>query len=136
LAILYCSTDASVVSCDKNARSKFEIKHDDGLSSVRDPLRRVRSSAYDALSRKASVWNLAVQANPLVAMAYTPDGLIASPGANSNQMSFAHGGFDRLSIQLFKTKKAMNLLTIFDADVRRRKQSKLLRNVLLLSLLC
>jgi uncharacterized protein RhaS with RHS repeats len=62
---------------------------------VTDPLRRVTSFGYDAMNRLVSVSNPAIQAAPLEAYAYTPDGQRASfTDANGNATAYAYDGFD------------------------------------------
>src|SRR5207245_28199 len=59
---------------------------------------RVTSFAYDALSRRTQVLNIAIQSTPLLQQAYTPDGLLASlTDANNHATSFAYDRFDRLA---------------------------------------
>jgi YD repeat-containing protein len=61
---------------------------DDRLASVTDPTGGVTSYAYDPLSRRSSVSNIAIQATPLVGVSYTPDGLIATLRISSPPRQF------------------------------------------------
>ena len=47
-------------------------------NDITDPLSRQSIYGYDAMSRRISVSNPAIQAGPLLQQSYTPDGLIAS----------------------------------------------------------
>jgi RHS repeat-associated protein len=67
------------------------------IASVTDAEGRTSSYGYDAASRPTRVFNLAIQAAPLVQQAYTSDGRVASvTDANSNTTNFTYDGFDRL----------------------------------------
>jgi len=95
---------------------------DDRLQSVTDPLYRQTVYAYDAMSRRISVSNPAIQAGPLLAQSYTPDGLIASlTDANGNTTSFTPDGFDRLSTTTYPGGSTENLTYDADGNVLTRK---------------
>ncbi len=62
----------------------------------------VTTYGYDALGRKTSTSNLAIQFNPLVSQTYTADGRVGSIAIARNNTapdttSYAYDGFDRLS---------------------------------------
>jgi YD repeat-containing protein len=68
-----------------------------GLAAVTDAEGRTLSYGYDALSRQTGVYNLAIQAAPLVRQTYTSDSKVATlVDANNNSTSFTYDGFDRL----------------------------------------
>ncbi|WP_036288262.1 RHS repeat-associated core domain-containing protein [Methylosinus sp. PW1] len=67
-----------------------------------DPLGRVTQFAYDALGRKLSVVNAAIQAAPLAAWTYTPDGVVASfTDANGHATAYTPDGFDRVRVTAY-----------------------------------
>ncbi len=95
---------------------------DDRLLSVTDPLLRQTVYGYDAMSRRISVSNPAIQASPLLQQSYTPDGLIASlTDANNNTTSFTPDGFDRLSTTSYPDGSTENLTYDSDSNVLTRQ---------------
>src|SRR5208283_4292720 len=87
----------------------------DRLASVIEPLYRTTAYAYDAMSRKISVTNAAIQATPLIAYAYTPDGLLQSfSDAHPNATTYLYDGFDRLSTTTWPDSSTETLT--YDAD--------------------
>jgi len=89
------------------------------LLSVTDPVGNVTSFGYDALGRKISTSNLAIQANPLTRQTYEPDGplatlVIARGNTVADTTSYAYDGFDRLSTTTYPD-SSTEVLT-YDAD--------------------
>ena len=96
----YTPTGQPATTTDANSNvTRYAYDNADRLASVTDPVGRVMAYGYDAMGRKTSVSNAAIQTpTPLVAYAYTPDGLLASfSDAAPNATGFAYDGFDRLS---------------------------------------
>jgi RHS repeat-associated protein len=116
----YSLSGKVLTSTDANGNvTRYTYDADDRLSSVADPIGRTTSIAYDALSRKIAVSNLAIQANPLVQQTYTPDGLVASlivARANTtfNTTGLAYDGFDRLGTMTYPD--ASTQVLAYDAD--------------------
>jgi RHS repeat-associated protein len=95
---------------------------DDRLTSVTDPLYRITTYGYDAMSRLVSVANPAVQSTPLLQLAYTPYGLLASlADANANTTSFTPDGFDRLSTATYPNGSTENYTYDADGNVLTRQ---------------
>jgi RHS repeat-associated protein len=87
-----------------------------------DPLFRQTVYGYDALSRRISVGNPAIQASPLSQQSYTPDGLIASlTDAKGNTTTFAPDCFDRLSTTTYPGGSTEVLGYDADGNVLTRK---------------
>ena len=84
----------------------------DRLSSVTDPVGRVTAYGYDALSRQVTVSNPAIQATPLLATQFSPDGLVAGlTDANGNALAYAYDGLDRLSTTTYPATSAVGATT-------------------------
>ncbi len=87
-----------------------------------DPLYRQTAYAYDAMSRRVGVSNPAIQATPLLAQSFTPDGLIGSlTDANGNTATFTPDGFDRLATTTYPGGSTEVLGYDFDGNVLSRK---------------
>jgi RHS repeat-associated protein len=98
---------------------------DDRLSSVTDPVGNVTSYTYDAVSRPVKTFNLAIQAAPLLQLAYTPNGLRASLGdAKPNTTSYAYDGLDRLSALTYPDTSKETYTYDADGNVLTRKTRK------------
>lgn len=94
----------------------------DRLSSTTDAAGRVTTYSYDAMSRRTGTFNPAIQSAALVALGYTPDGLVAGlTDANSHMTSFAYDGFDRLSTTTFPDSSSETLGYDADGNVLSRK---------------
>ena len=97
----------------------------DRLSGVTDPIGRVTSFQYDALSRRTGVFNTAIQAGALWAQAYTPDGLAASvTDAGGHSTTYAYDGFDRLGTMSWPDSSTEVLAYDADSNVLTRKTRK------------
>jgi YD repeat-containing protein len=99
------------------------------LTSVTDPVSRVTTLAYDALSRPTSVSNAAIQAQPLVQRGYTADALTASLTIARNNTTFnvtnlAYDGLDRLSTTTYPDSSTETLGYDADSNVLTRKTRK------------
>ncbi|MGA0601536.1 RHS repeat-associated core domain-containing protein [Caulobacter sp. KR2-114] len=70
----------------------------DRVDTITDPIGRVTTNTYDVLSRLLSVKNTAIQAAPLVAYTFTPNGKRQTlVDANGHTTTYVYDGFDRLS---------------------------------------
>jgi YD repeat-containing protein len=69
---------------------------------VTDAVGRVTTYGYDAMSRRTGVFNPAIQGGALLALGYTPDGLLARlADAAGHTTSYTYDGVDRLSATAF-----------------------------------
>jgi RHS repeat-associated protein len=95
----YTPTGKPKTTTDANGNvTRFSYDALDRLVSTTDAMGRVTTTVYDTLGRQTQVINPAIQAMPLLAQAYTPNGRLASlTDANTNATSFAYDGFDRLA---------------------------------------
>ncbi|MDA8248906.1 MAG: DUF6531 domain-containing protein [Rhodospirillales bacterium] len=89
-------------STDANGNTTtYTYDADERLVSRTDPMGRTTTYTYDALSRPYQTLNLAVQSQPLVQYAYTPNGHLASVtdghAPSGNVTTFAYDGLDRLA---------------------------------------
>ena len=93
----YTNTGQVLTATDPNHNTtSFSYDGDDHLIRVTDPLQRVTVTGYDAMGRRLTVGNPAIQAAPLQTLAYTPDGLVGSlTDANAHTTTFTADGFDR-----------------------------------------
>jgi RHS repeat-associated protein len=95
---------------------------DDRLASVTDPLLRLTVYRYDAMSRRISLSNPAIQAAPLLQQTYTPDGLVGSlTDANSHVTNLTPDGFDRLSTMAYPDTSTEVLSYDADGNTLTRK---------------
>ncbi|HJT43942.1 MAG TPA: RHS repeat-associated core domain-containing protein [Rhizomicrobium sp.] len=95
----YTPTGQVATSTDANGKTtRYTYDADIRLERVTDPVGHVTRFTYDANSRRQKVYNDAIQAGPLVQLAYTANGLSASvTDAKSHTVSFTYDTLDRLS---------------------------------------
>ncbi|WP_434520138.1 RHS repeat-associated core domain-containing protein [Methylosinus sporium] len=102
-SVVYTQTGQIATATDANGNiTRYAYDTVDRLINVIDPLGRATNYAYDALSRKISIANPAIQAAPLAAWTYTPDGVVASfTDANGHATAYTPDGFDRLRVTAY-----------------------------------
>ena len=95
----YTPSGKLATATDANGNvTRYAYDAADRLARVMDPAGRITTYAYDAMSRRTATFNPAIQSAPLLALGYTPDGLLASLGdANGNTTGYAYDGLDRLA---------------------------------------
>ncbi len=95
----YTPSGKLATATDANGNvTRYAYDAADRLARVADPAGRITTYAYDAMSRRTATFNPAIQSAPLLALGYTPDGLLASLGdANGNTTGYAYDGLDRLA---------------------------------------
>ena len=126
----YTLTGQVATSTDANGHTtSFTYDSLDRLTGVADPIGNVTGYSYDALGRKVATYNLAIQANPLVSQAYTPDGLAASltiSRANTvaDTTNYTYDGLDRLQTTTYPDSSTEVLTYDADANVLTRKTRK------------
>jgi YD repeat-containing protein len=87
-----------------------------------DATGRTTVLGYDALSRKISISNLAIQSSPLLQSSYSADGRLASlTDANNNRTSFAYDRFDRLATTTYPLGSTETLTYDADSNVLARQ---------------
>lgn len=110
-----------LTSTDANGNvSRLAYDQLDRLASVADPVGRITVYGYDAMSRRISASNPAIQATPLQLVQFTPDGLVASlTDALGNVLTSTYDGFDRLASLAYPaagTEPATRESSTYDAD--------------------
>ncbi len=115
---------ASATDANGNV-TRYAYDAADRLARVMDPAGRITTYAYDAMSRRTATFNPAIQSAPLLALGYTPDGLLASLGdANGNATNYAYDGLDRLSSTAFPDSSTETLAYDANGNVLSRKTRK------------
>lgn len=124
---VYTRTGKPGTTTDANGNvTRYAYDLDDRLVSITDPVGRVTTLGYDALSRPTQASNLAIQAAPLVQRAYTPDGLTASLTIARNSVTFnttslAYDGLDRLASTTYPDSSTETLGYDADGNVLTRQ---------------
>ncbi len=95
----YTRTGKIETTADANGNvTRYAYDAADRLVLATDAVGRATRMTYDAIGRKASIGNSAIQAAPLGAWAYTPDGAVSSfTNANNRVTGYTLDGFDRIS---------------------------------------
>ncbi len=94
----YTPSGRLATATDANGNvTRYAYDAADRLARVTDAAGRVTTYTYDALSRRTGVFNPAIQPGALLALGYTPDGLLGSLGdAAGHTTSYTPDGLDRL----------------------------------------
>jgi YD repeat-containing protein len=125
----YTPTNKPATTTDANGNIiRYVYDLDDRLIQVSDPVGRMTSLTYDALSRPYQTFNLAIQTQPLVQNNYTPNGKLASLTdrhvPTGNTTSLAYDGLDRLSTTTWPLGSTEVLSYDADGNVLTRETRK------------
>jgi RHS repeat-associated protein len=115
----YTLTGKQATTTDANGNvTRDAYDNVDRLSQVTDAAGRITTFTYDALSRQYQTLNTAIQSQPLLQFAYTPNGKPASltdgHTPTGNTSSFAYDGLDRLATTTYPDSSTEQFA--YDAD--------------------